>query len=140
PPISAAEDPRETLLRNDLIHGEVHDGNAFALGGAAGHAGLFGTAAEIARLAREFLVGGRGGGSAEGEGRGEGCLGGSGGGVGRGGGAGTGHGGGNRGGADGDRVGLFSDETLLLFRENFTPGLEEGRSFGWKLAVRGCRE
>lgn len=47
-------------LREGLIHGEVHDGNAFALGGVAGHAGLFGDAADVARLAGEFLGAGRG--------------------------------------------------------------------------------
>lgn len=34
-----------------MIHGEVHDENAWALGGVAGHAGLFGTAADVGRLA-----------------------------------------------------------------------------------------
>jgi CubicO group peptidase (beta-lactamase class C family) len=38
-----------------LIWGEVHDGNAFFLGGAAGHAGLFSTAAEAFHLAQQFL-------------------------------------------------------------------------------------
>jgi CubicO group peptidase (beta-lactamase class C family) len=38
--------------------GEVHDENAFALGGVAGHAGLFGTARDLARLARAYLNGG----------------------------------------------------------------------------------
>jgi CubicO group peptidase (beta-lactamase class C family) len=33
----------------------VHDGNAHFLGGAAGNAGLFGTAAAVASLAREVL-------------------------------------------------------------------------------------
>ena len=32
--------------RRELIWGNVHDGNAYFLGGAAGHAGLFSTAAE----------------------------------------------------------------------------------------------
>ncbi|MCS7032973.1 MAG: beta-lactamase family protein, partial [Phycisphaerae bacterium] len=35
--------------------GEVHDPRAFALGGVAGHAGLFGTAADIERFARMIL-------------------------------------------------------------------------------------
>ena len=38
--------------------GEVHDENAYALGGVAGHAGLFGTARDLARLARAYLGGG----------------------------------------------------------------------------------
>jgi CubicO group peptidase (beta-lactamase class C family) len=41
--------------RKRLIWGEVHDGNAFFLGGAAGHAGLFSTANETFLLAQQFL-------------------------------------------------------------------------------------
>lgn len=41
--------------RENLIWGEVHDGNAHFLGGAAGHAGLFSTAYETARIAAQFL-------------------------------------------------------------------------------------
>ncbi len=41
--------------RSALIWGEVHDGNAFFLGGAAGHAGLFSTVAETLILAQQFL-------------------------------------------------------------------------------------
>jgi CubicO group peptidase (beta-lactamase class C family) len=37
------------------IWGEVHDGNAHFLGGAAGHAGLFSTASETLRLANQFI-------------------------------------------------------------------------------------
>lgn len=33
--------------RERVIHGEVHDQNAYALGGAAGHAGLFSTAEDL---------------------------------------------------------------------------------------------
>ncbi|MDQ3817260.1 MAG: serine hydrolase, partial [Acidobacteriota bacterium] len=40
--------------REKLVWGEVHDGNAFFLGGAAGHAGLFSTAREVLRLASQF--------------------------------------------------------------------------------------
>jgi len=43
--------------RTEVVWGEVHDGNAHFLGGAAGHAGLFGTAREAALLARQFLPG-----------------------------------------------------------------------------------
>jgi len=43
--------------RTDVIWGEVHDGNAFFLGGVAGHAGLFGTAGEAALIAEQFLPG-----------------------------------------------------------------------------------
>src|SRR5215218_3181063 len=41
--------------RQRLIWGEVHDGNAYFLGGAAGHAGLFSTAHETYLLAQQFL-------------------------------------------------------------------------------------
>lgn len=44
--------------RGRLIQGEVHDENAFALGGAAPHAGLFGTAPDLARFACMLLNGG----------------------------------------------------------------------------------
>jgi CubicO group peptidase (beta-lactamase class C family) len=43
--------------RQGLIWGEVHDGNAHFLGGAAGHAGLFSTAEETLILAQQFLPG-----------------------------------------------------------------------------------
>lgn len=43
--------------RQRLIWGEVHDGNAYFLGGAAGHAGLFSTARETFLLAQQFLSG-----------------------------------------------------------------------------------
>jgi uncharacterized protein YbbC (DUF1343 family) len=39
--------------------GEVHDPRAFALGGVAGHAGLFGTADDLARYCRMILGGGQ---------------------------------------------------------------------------------
>ncbi len=41
--------------RGRLLVGEVHDENAAALGGAAGHAGLFGTAAAAGQHARHLL-------------------------------------------------------------------------------------
>jgi CubicO group peptidase (beta-lactamase class C family) len=44
--------------RGRLIQGEVHDENAFALGGVAPHAGLFGTAGDLARFAQMLLNGG----------------------------------------------------------------------------------
>lgn len=43
--------------RQGVIWGQVHDGNAFFLGGAAGHAGLFSTAGETLRLANQFIGG-----------------------------------------------------------------------------------
>ncbi len=44
--------------RGRLLRGEVHDENAFALGGVAAHAGLFGTAPDLARFAQMLLNGG----------------------------------------------------------------------------------
>lgn len=43
--------------REGLIWGEVHDGNAYFLGGAAGHAGLFANARDTLRLAHQFIGG-----------------------------------------------------------------------------------
>ena len=43
--------------RKYVIWGEVHDGNAYFLGGVAGHAGLFSTASEATRIASQFLAG-----------------------------------------------------------------------------------
>jgi CubicO group peptidase (beta-lactamase class C family) len=40
------------------LRGEVHDENAYALGGVAGHAGLFGTASDLAVFAQMMLNGG----------------------------------------------------------------------------------
>lgn len=42
--------------REKLIWGEVHDGNAYFLGGAAGHAGLFSNARETHQLAEQFIA------------------------------------------------------------------------------------
>jgi CubicO group peptidase (beta-lactamase class C family) len=42
--------------RERLVWGEVHDGNAYFLGGVAGHAGLFSTAPETLMLANQFLA------------------------------------------------------------------------------------
>jgi CubicO group peptidase (beta-lactamase class C family) len=44
--------------RGRLVHGEVHDENAYALGGVSGHAGLFSTAHDLSRLAEAYLNGG----------------------------------------------------------------------------------
>lgn len=41
--------------RSGIIWGEVHDGNAHFLGGAAGHAGLFSNASETSRIANQFI-------------------------------------------------------------------------------------
>jgi CubicO group peptidase (beta-lactamase class C family) len=49
--------PEYKSWRQNLIWGEVHDGNAYFLGGAAGHAGLFSSAPETLRIANQFLAG-----------------------------------------------------------------------------------
>lgn len=47
----------DTEWRKRRLRGEVHDENAFAVGGTCGHAGLFGTAADVAAIARVFRDG-----------------------------------------------------------------------------------
>jgi len=42
-------------FRNYPLWGEVHDGNAWFMGGVAGHAGLFSTAEEVFKIALQFL-------------------------------------------------------------------------------------
>jgi CubicO group peptidase (beta-lactamase class C family) len=53
----------DTMFRMRHVRGRVHDENAYALGGIAGHAGLFGSARDLATFARLLLnagtVGGR---------------------------------------------------------------------------------
>ncbi|HXY40488.1 MAG TPA: serine hydrolase, partial [Vicinamibacteria bacterium] len=57
----AVERIAPTETRNGaLIRGTVHDPRAFALGGVAGHAGLFSTADDLARYAAAILAGGGG--------------------------------------------------------------------------------
>jgi beta-N-acetylhexosaminidase len=48
----------DRTFRMRLVHGEVHDENAWALGGVAGHAGLFTTAADLAMFCQMLLNGG----------------------------------------------------------------------------------
>ncbi|HKP67668.1 MAG TPA: serine hydrolase [Pyrinomonadaceae bacterium] len=79
----------QSALRNHLIWGEVHDGNAYFMGGVAGHAGLFSTAEEVFKIAQQFLP---------------------------------------------NYTQLLKPETTELFRTNFTPGLNEHRSFAFQLA------
>jgi CubicO group peptidase (beta-lactamase class C family) len=50
-PVSKSIAPTEkSSWRNQIICGEVHDDNAYAMGGVAGHAGLFATARDIHEL------------------------------------------------------------------------------------------
>jgi CubicO group peptidase (beta-lactamase class C family) len=51
----ATEDDKEWRKRR--LRGEVDDENASAIGGISGHAGLFGTAADVAAIARVFRDG-----------------------------------------------------------------------------------
>lgn len=48
----------EATGERGLVHGVVHDENAAALGGVAGHAGVFSTADDLAIFAQMFLNGG----------------------------------------------------------------------------------
>jgi beta-N-acetylhexosaminidase len=52
----------DTVFRRVHVHGEVHDENAYAMGGVAGHAGLFSTAVDLARFAHHLLRSLEGGG------------------------------------------------------------------------------
>lgn len=45
----------DTYFRNQLIHGYVHDPGAAMLGGVGGHAGLFSSANDLAKLAQMYL-------------------------------------------------------------------------------------
>ncbi len=78
-----------SAFRNDVIWGEVHDGNAYFMGGVAGHAGLFSTAEDVFKIAQQFLP---------------------------------------------NYTQLLKPETCELFRTNFTPGMNEHRSFAFQLA------
>ena len=53
--IAASEANGDQRTAAGLVWGEVHDGNAFALGGVSGHAGLFGTVADLGRFAAALL-------------------------------------------------------------------------------------
>lgn len=54
--IAPTED--DPTWRKRRVWGEVHDENACGVGGVAGHAGLFGTAAAVAALGQAWLEGG----------------------------------------------------------------------------------
>jgi len=45
----------QSAFRTQTIWGEIHDGNAWFMGGIAGHAGLFSTAEEVFKIALQFL-------------------------------------------------------------------------------------
>jgi serine-type D-Ala-D-Ala carboxypeptidase len=46
---------RDTFFRMALLHGRVHDEGAAMLGGISGHAGLFGTANDLAKLMTLYM-------------------------------------------------------------------------------------
>jgi CubicO group peptidase (beta-lactamase class C family) len=60
PDAAATEDQRPPWAKADrgMLRGVVHDENAWALGGVAGHAGLFSTGRDLAVLCRALLSGG----------------------------------------------------------------------------------
>ncbi|PPS90269.1 serine hydrolase domain-containing protein [Streptomyces sp. MH60] len=60
PDAAATEDQRRPWAKVDrgMLRGVVHDENAWALGGVAGHAGLFSTGRDLAVFCRTLLAGG----------------------------------------------------------------------------------
>ncbi len=52
----------DSVFRHRLVHGTVHDEGAALLGGVSGHAGLFGSANDLAKLVQLYLWQGRYGG------------------------------------------------------------------------------
>ena len=59
PPETLSRRAAVTEMRNGKwMRGEVHDPRAYQLGGVAGHAGLFSTAADLSRYCRMMLAGG----------------------------------------------------------------------------------
>ncbi|MFJ3230108.1 serine hydrolase domain-containing protein [Streptomyces sp. NPDC086787] len=60
PDAAATEDQRRPWAKADrgMLRGVVHDENAWALGGVAGHAGLFSTGRDLAVFCRALLAGG----------------------------------------------------------------------------------
>ncbi len=57
PPAALSVATERCAWRGRVMRGEVHDENAFALGGAAGHAGLFGTVDGVLDYALDVLEG-----------------------------------------------------------------------------------
>jgi len=55
PPQSASQQALRSTFRQRIIQGEVYDENASVLGGVASHAGLFSTAADLAKFAQAML-------------------------------------------------------------------------------------
>ncbi|MFH1018139.1 MAG: serine hydrolase domain-containing protein [Pseudomonadota bacterium] len=55
-PLTHVAATESVKARRGVIHGEVHDDNAFLLGGLCGHAGLFGTSADCLRVGMAWLA------------------------------------------------------------------------------------
>jgi beta-glucosidase-like glycosyl hydrolase len=62
PPQRIVPTEYDRTFRRQLVHGYVHDQTAALLGGVAGHAGLFSTSGDLAKLLQMFLDGGAYGG------------------------------------------------------------------------------
>jgi CubicO group peptidase (beta-lactamase class C family) len=60
PEIRSSIPPTEndTSFRHRVVQGEVHDENAWVMGGVAGHAGVFSTASDVTRFALAMRTGG----------------------------------------------------------------------------------
>ena len=56
-PLRCAATELDVTFDRGRIRGSVHDENAHAMGGVAGHAGLFGTAADVAAIGQAFRDG-----------------------------------------------------------------------------------
>jgi beta-N-acetylhexosaminidase len=63
PPQQIAPTENDKLFRKSLLVGTVHDQGAAMYGGAAGHAGLFSNASDLAKLGQMLLQGGTYGGN-----------------------------------------------------------------------------
>ena len=57
PAEECAATEEDAAWRRKRLRGEVHDENAYAMGGVSGHAGLFGTAADVAAIIRAYRDG-----------------------------------------------------------------------------------
>lgn len=61
PPIATAAATEHDPLRGGIVVGVVHDENCYIQGGVAGHAGLFGTARDVAAFGEHLVAVDRGG-------------------------------------------------------------------------------
>lgn len=62
PPSRIVPTENDTFFRKTILHGYVHDEGAGMLNGLSGHAGLFGSAGDLAKLMQMYLNGGTYGG------------------------------------------------------------------------------